>query len=435
LAGDVVVGIDIGTTKVCTLVGEVRTEDIHIVGVGIEPSRGMRKGVVNDVNALTSVVSSSIHKAERSSGYAIGRAFVSVAGAHIDSRNSRGVIGVNSNRGVQLGDLEKALEAARTIALPYNREVLHIIPRSYNLDGQDGIRTPIGMHGFRLEVEAHIITAAASSLQNLEKCIEGAGVYVDRFIFNPLASGEVVLTDAEREMGVMVIDIGGGTTDIAVFLEGTVWHTAVIPVGGWHLTNDIAQGLHLPYEIAEAHKIEHGHADPRQVDANDIFIVQPFGEEHMTRVQRSDLAHIVQPRVEELFQLVQRELKFSGYEGLLSAGAVLTGGSAQLPGIKQIATDILNIPTRVARPERITGMADQLRHPSYSTSVGLLRLGLVMDREDERRGRYANKAGGNHREGRSNGDSSNGEAGKRRMATFSKMITNVMKRLLPEDDK
>src|SRR5258708_549011 len=218
--GELVVGIDVGTTKICTLVGEVRAEDIFVVGVGVEPARGMKKGVVNDVHALTAAISSSVHKAERSSGYEIGRAFVSVAGAHIDSKNSKGVVGISSPRGVQMNDLERAMDAARAIALPHNREVLHVIPRNYTLDGQDGVRSPLGMHGFRLEVEAHIVMAASSSLQNLEKCVEGAGVYVDRFILNPLASGDIVLTDAEREMGVMVVDIGVGTTDSTTLLDG-----------------------------------------------------------------------------------------------------------------------------------------------------------------------------------------------------------------------
>ncbi len=428
--GELVVGIDVGTTKICTLVGEVRADDIHVIGLGVEPSRGMKKGVVNDVNELTARVSAAIHKAERSSGYEIGRAFVSVAGAHIDSRNSRGVVGISGTRGVQIADLERAMESARAIALPHNREVLHIIPRNYTLDGQDGIRSPLGMHGFRLEVEAHIVTAASSSLQNLQKCIEGAGVYVDRFILNPLASGEVVLTDAEREMGVLVIDIGGGTTDLAVFIDGTVWHTAVISVGGWHVTNDIAQGLHLPYEIAEAVKVEYGHADTTEIDPSDVFIVQPFGEEHMSRVQRADLAAIIQPRVEELFQLVLREIKYSAYDGLLSAGAVLTGGSAQLPGMKKIAADVLKMPVRVAKPERISGMADQLRHPSYSTSVGLLRLGLIMEREDERRGRAARSGF------RVKGEGANGSSGsgKRKTTNWGKLFGGVMKRLLPEDE-
>ncbi|MEP7289511.1 MAG: cell division protein FtsA [Chloroflexota bacterium] len=425
--GELVVGIDVGTTKICTLVGEVRAEDIYVVGVGVEPARGMKKGVVNDVAALTAAISSSVHKAERSSGYEIGRAFVSVAGAHIDSKNSKGVVGISSPRGVQISDLERAMDAARAVALPHNREVLHVIPRSYTLDGQEGVRTPLGMHGFRLEVEAHIVMASSSSLQNLEKCVEGAGVYVDRFILNPLASGDIVLTEAEREMGVMVVDIGGGTTDLAIFIDGTVWHTAVISVGGWHVTNDIAQGLHLPYEIAEAVKIEYGHADPESLDPNEMFIVQPFGEEQMSRVKRADLSHIINARVEELFQLVLREAKYSAYDGLLSAGIVLTGGSAQLPGIKQVASEVLKMPVRVAQPERLSGMADQLRHPSYSTSVGLLRLGLVMDQEDERRGHTnGNGSSKNYR---------NGSSSKSKKLNLPKLLGTMMKRLLPEDEE
>jgi cell division protein FtsA len=434
--GELVVGIDVGTTKICTLVGEVRAEDIFVVGVGVEPARGMKKGVVNDVNALTASISSSVHKAERSSGYEIGRAFVSVAGAHIDSKNSKGVVGISSPRGVQLSDLERAMDAARAIALPHNREVLHVIPRSYTLDGQDGVRSPLGMHGFRLEVEAHIVMASTSSLQNLEKCVEGAGVYVDRFILNPLASGDIVLTDAEREMGVMVVDIGGGTTDLAIFIDGTVWHTAVISVGGWHVTNDIAQGLHLPYEIAEAIKIEYGNSEPSGLDPSQTFPVQPFGEEQLSFVKNADLAQIVYDRVEELFQLVLKEAKYSAYDGLLSAGIVLTGGSAQLPGIKQVASDVLKMPVRVAQPERLSGMADQLRHPSYSTSVGLLRLGLVMDQEDERRGR-TNGHKGKRRPGALNGGNGSflprGPRG--RGPDLGRLFGGVLRRLLPEDDE
>jgi cell division protein FtsA len=434
--GELVVGIDVGTTKVCTLVGEVRAEDVYVVGVGVEPARGMRKGVVNDVAALTAAISSSVHKAERSSGYEIGRAFVSVAGAHIDSRNSKGVVGISSPRGVQIGDLERAMDAARAIALPHNREVLHVIPRNYTLDGQEGVRSPLGMHGFRLEVEAHIVMAASTSLQNLQKCVEGAGVYVDRFILNPLASGDVVLTEAEREMGVMVVDIGGGTTDLAIFIDGTVWHTAVISVGGWHLTNDVAQGLHLPYEIAEAVKIEYGNADPRSVDPSEMFIVEPFGEEQMSQVKRIDLAGILQARSEELFQLVLKEAKYSAYDGLLSAGIVLTGGSAQLAGMKQVASEVLKMPVRVAKPERLSGMADQLRHPSYSTSVGLLRLGLIMDQEDERRG--TNGRNGGYR-GPGFSPSSFGiprpRGPKGRGPNLGKLFGGVIRRLLPEDDE
>jgi cell division protein FtsA len=426
--GELVVGIDVGTTKICTIVGEVRADSVHVIGVGVEPSRGMKKGVVNDVPTLTQAISSSVHKAERSSGYEIGRAFVSVAGAHIDSKNSRGVVGINSPRGVQINDLERAMDAARAVALPHNREVLHVIPRNYTLDGQDGIRSPLGMHGFRLEVEAHIVMAASSSLQNLQKCVEGAGVYVDRFILNPLASGDVVLSDTEREMGVMVIDIGGGTTDIAVFIDGTVWHTAVIAVGGWHVTNDIAQLLHLPYEIAEGVKKEYGHAYPKDIDPKEMIHVQPFGEEQMSQVQRADLAHIINARVEELFQLVLKELKYSAYDGLLGAGIVLTGGGAQLPGIKQVAADVLKMPVRVAGPERLSGVGEQLRNPSYSTSVGLLRLGLIMDQEDERRG-------GVGRSSKVKGGRTVNGSGPGAGHILGKLLGSVMRRLLPEDEK
>jgi cell division protein FtsA len=292
------------------------------------------------------------------------------------------------------------------------------------------------MHGFRLEVEAHIVMAATSSLQNLQKCVEGAGVYVDRFILNPLASGDVTLSDSEREMGVMVVDIGGGTTDIAIFIDGTVWHTAVISVAGWHVTNDIAQLLHLPYDLAEGVKKEYGHCDPREINPSEMFIVQPFGEEQMSQVQRADLAHIIHARVEELFQLVLKEVKYSAYDGLLSAGAVLTGGGANLPGIKNIASDVLKMPVRIAQPERLSGMADQLRSPSYSTSVGLLRLGLMMDQDDDRRGKTGGvpvpkrPRGGQRTENGNGGPTIGSAVGK----STKRFLGTLWKRLLPEDD-
>ncbi|MBZ0277895.1 MAG: cell division protein FtsA [Anaerolineae bacterium] len=376
---DLVVGLDVGTRKICTVIGEVRPDDIFVVGVGIEPSQGMRKGIVNDMGQLTAAVAASVHKAEKSSGFDISRAFVSVAGGHIASINSRGVVGITGQRGVRVDDLDKAMEAARAIAIPHNREVLHIVPRSYSLDGQERVRSPIGMHGFRLEVEAHIITASSTNLANLEQSVHAAGVTVDRFILNPLASGEAVLTDQEREMGVVVIDIGGGTTDLAIFIEGTVWHTAVIPVGGDLITSDITHWMHVPFESAEAVKIRYGHAQAKAVDSLETFLVEPFGDGMPIEVQRRELADIIEMRVAELFDLVKKEIKRSGYDGLLRAGAVLTGGCTQLTGIQEIAARELNFPVRVAKPERLTGMADALRTPAYSTSVGLLRLGLKLD--------------------------------------------------------
>ena len=376
--GDLVVGLDVGTHKICAIVGEVRPEDVYVVGLGIEPSDGMKKGVVNDVGALSSAIAKSIRKAEKSSGYDINRAFVSVAGSHISSLTSRGLATIVGSRSVQSEDLEKAMSVARNIAIPHNREILHVVPRSYTLDSQDGIRSPIGMHCFRLEVDAHIITASTTSLANLEDAVESAGVLVDRFILNPLAAGDAVLTDHEREMGAVVIDIGGGTTDIAIFIDGTVWHTAIIPVGGNHVTQDITYWMRVPFGLAEQVKIQRGHADMNAVNESDVFPVEPFGGEILP-VSRRDLAMVIEARFEEIFELVEKEIKRSGYAGLLRAGAVITGGSSQLPGYRDLASRILNLPIRLAHPERVTGIADTLKNPAYSTSVGLLRLGLEMD--------------------------------------------------------
>ena len=376
--GDLVVGLDIGTHKICAIVGEVRPEDVYVVGLGSESSDGMKKGVVNDVGALSAAIGKAIRKAEKSSGYDINRAFVSVAGSHISSLTSRGLATIVGSRSVQAQDLEKAMSVARNIAIPHNREILHVVPRSYTLDSQDGIRSPIGMHCFRLEVDAHIITASTTSLANLEDAVESAGVLVDRFILNPLAAGDAVLTDHEREMGAVVIDIGGGTTDLAIFIDGTVWHTAIIPVGGNHVTQDITYWMRVPFGLAEQVKIQRGHADMNAVSESEVFPVEPFGGEILP-VSRRDLAMVIEARFEEIFELVEKEIKRSGYAGLLRAGCVITGGSSQLPGYRDLASRILNLPVRLAHPERITGLADTLKNASYSTSVGLLRLGLEMD--------------------------------------------------------
>jgi len=373
---EIVVGLDIGTHKICTIVGEVRPDDIYVLGNGIEPSRGMKKGVVNDVQGLVAAISASAHKAEKTSGYQIRRAFVSVAGSHISSLTSRGMTAINGNRSVQEEDLDRAMNAARAIAIPHNREVLHVMPRTYTLDGQEGIRHPVGMHAFRLEVDAHIITASTTSLANLEQAMEGAGIFVDRFILNPLAAGDAILTEQEREMGVVIIDIGGGTTDLAIYVDNTVWHTAVIPIGGDHITHDITYWMHVPFELAEDVKIKHGHSRPRDVSAIEAFIVEPFGDGMPQEVSRKDLSMVIEARIEEMFELVHKEIKRSGYDGLLRAGAVLTGGSSQVQGMKDVASEILGCPVRLGKPERITGMADALKNPSYSTSVGLLRMGL-----------------------------------------------------------
>lgn len=377
----IVVGIDVGTTKVCTLVGEIGAdESIRIIGVGIEPAQGMNKGTVIDVALATQAVLGAKRQAERTSGYEIGRAYVSIAGKHIHSVNSRGVTGLNPNRSaVDQEDIERALEAARAIALPHNREILHVIPRTFTVDGQENIRNPLGLHAYRLEVEAHIITAASSSLRNLEKCVNDAGLEVDRFVLNPLASGESVLTEAERESGVVVVDIGGGTTDIAVIIEGTVWHTAVIEVGGNHITNDIAHVLHLPVVEAERIKIEYGNSRPDTVPTDQVITIQPFGEDMPTQLLTYDLSQIIEARVDEIFTLVMQELKRSGYDGLLPAGVVLTGGTAALKNIRHNASAVLHMPARIAHPEKITGLVDKLKVPAHATGVGLLQFARRLD--------------------------------------------------------
>jgi cell division protein FtsA len=411
---ELVIGLDVGTHKICTIIGDVRQDDVFVVGVGIEPSRGMKKGIVNDIAQLSTAISASVHKAEKASGYQVKRAFVSLAGSHIASINSRGVVGLVGQRGVSVHDLDRAMDAARAIAIPHNREVLHVVPRSYSLDGQDRVRSPIGMHGFRLEVEAHIITASSTSVANLEQAVEAAGVYVDRFILNPLAAGDIVLTEQEREMGAVVIDIGGGTTDLAIFIEGTVWHTAVLALGGDHVTNDITYLTHIPFETAEAVKVQYGHALTKAVDPLESLLVEPFGEGMPTEIKRTVLAEIIEARVSEIFQLVHKEIKRSGYDGLLRAGAVITGGCSLLPGIREVAARELGMPVRLAKPERLTGMADALRSPSYSTSVGLLRLGLEMDAMV---------------------DSPSSVNGGPPGAKFGQFLGSFFKRLLPDDEQ
>lgn len=371
-----IVGIDVGTTKVCALVAEADDSgELRILGVGIEPARGMRKGVVINVEDASQAIAAAVDKAQRSSGYEIGAAFVSLAGSHIASINSRGVVGISSGQGITEDDVDRALDAAQAIAIPHGREVLHVIPRGFTVDGQDGIRQPLGMHGFRLEVEAHIITAATTSVQNLTKCVEASGVHVEAYVLNPLASAEVTLTETEKEMGVVICDIGGGTTDLAIYIDGNVWHTLVLSVGGNHLTSDIAHGLRLPADLAEKVKIEHGHACAEDVASTEILVVKPFGEERPVQIARADLATIIEARVEEMFGLILQEIKRTGYDGLLPAGVVLTGGTSQLPGIRKVGSRVLNLPCRVAAPENLQGLVDLLHGPAYSTSVGLVYWG------------------------------------------------------------
>ncbi len=375
----IVVGIDIGTTKVCTLVARAEGVDkIRILGVGIEPSQGIRKGVVVDLKAASQAIGRSIEKAEHTSGLEINSALVSLAGAHVSSVNSRGVVGITGGV-IDQDDIVRAIDAARAVAIPHNREIIHVIQRGFTVDGQDGIRMPVGMHAYRLEVETHIITAAAATVENLRQCVAESGVEVLQFVLNPLASAEVVLNDTERQMGVVVCDIGGGTTDLAIYIDGDIWHTMVLGVGGNHVTSDIAHGLRLPTDQAEEIKIQHGHAVVGDVRPDEYFSIRPFGEEEPAQVSRLDLTHIIEARMEEIFVLVLQEIKRSGYDGLLPAGMVLTGGTSALPGIRQLASHVMGLPVRIAQPENMIGMVDKIQSPAFSTSVGLVHWAFQMN--------------------------------------------------------
>jgi cell division protein FtsA len=411
---EIVVGIDVGTTKICTLVGRVEdSTTVRILGVGIEPSDGIRKGIIVDLAAASQAIKRSVEKAEHTSGLEITTALVSLAGAHVSSVNSRGAAGIPGGV-IDAFDVSRALEQAQAVAIPHDREIIHVIQRGMSVDGQEGVKTPIGMHGYKLEVETHIITAATATIDNLRQCVSSAGVNVQQFVLNPLASAEVVLTEAERQMGVAVCDIGGGTTDLAIYVDGDVWHTMVLAVGGNHITQDVAHGLRLPLAQAEEVKKQQGYAVRADIDSQEYFTIRPFGEDKDTRINKQDLAHIIEARVEETFRLIYQEIKRSGYDGLLPAGVVLTGGTAALAGIRTIASEVLGMPVRTAQPENLTGLIDKLNSPSYSTSVGLLRWALTMHEHE-----VAITGGGKKRR-KSKGETMNFDG-----------IKNLIKRILP----
>ena len=393
---EILVGIDVGTTKVCTLVGRVEDDkSIRILGVGIEPSEGIRKGVIVDLAAASQAITRSVKKAESTSGLEITSALVSMAGAHVSSVNSRGAVAVNGAV-IEQYDIEHALDQARAVAIPYDREIIHVIQRGFNIDGQNGIRNPKGMRGYRLEVEAHIITASGATVDNLRQSVGAAGVAIQQFVLNPLASGEVVLTEQERQMGVAVCDIGGGTADLAIYVNGDVWHTMVLAVGGNHVTQDIAHGLRLPFEQAEDVKKQQGYAVRSGVGPEEYFSIRPFGEDRPVQINRQELAHIIEARIAEIFSLTMQEIKRSGYDGLLPAGMVLTGGTSALPGIKRVASEVLKMPVRTAQPGNLSGLVDRLNSPAYSTGVGLLRWALTMHDQDLSIGRERRSKGERH---------------------------------------
>jgi cell division protein FtsA len=366
-----VAAIDVGTTKVCTIMGDIDSEGtLRILGVGVGPSQGLQKGLVVNVTEAKEAIRESIKKAERTAGYKLESAYVGVTGRHISSVNNHGVIAIT--RGDQLvraTDLKRVLQVAQTVKVPSDHKVLHIIPRTYVVDGQEGVKNPVGMHGFRLDVEAHIITAAVTSVQNLTKCIRGLGVEIDDLIMEPLASAEAVLSEEERNDGVMIADIGGGTTDIAVMKDDTICHTSVLPVAGHLMTRDISVGLGISPELAESMKKKYGNVSPTADNAVDA---EKTLTEDGHAVSYRDLNEIIRIRVEELVRLIVMELPRTDYSKFIPAGLVLTGGSANLPGIAELAQEVARIPVRVGEPVSLYGVSDELKDPAYATSVGLL---------------------------------------------------------------
>ncbi len=373
MSDPVVVGIDVGSNKICTLVARLEGEtDQRILGVGIEPSHGVKSGAVVDLAAASQSIARSIEKAERTSGLEITSAIVSLAGSQVSGINSRGVVAISGGV-ISQDDVWRALDGAQAVAIPHNREIVHVIQRGFSVDGQEGIQSPIGFSGYRLEVEAHIITAAAATMENLRQCVQSAGVDVSQFVLNPLAAGEVVLNKTERDMGVCVCDIGGGTTNLGIYVNGDVWHTMVLPVGGNHITQDIAIGLRINPDQAEQVKKQYGYSIMSEVSEEDFFTLRAFGEDSPVQVSRRELAHIIEARITEIFELVLQEIHRSGLNSLLPAGMVLTGGTSLLAGIRPLAARVLGMPVRVAKPEDLLGLVDQLQSPAFSTSVGLLK--------------------------------------------------------------
>jgi len=366
--------IDVGTTKVCTVIAEVNEgSGIRVAGVGITPSRGLHKGLVVNINDAKESIRESVKKAEQASGYKVESAYVGVTGRHVSSLNNQGVVAITRNdRLVRPDDLRRVLQNAQSVKVPNDRKLLHIIPRSYAVDGQVGVKNPVGMHGFRLDVETHVITAAVASVQNLAKCIRGIGVDIDDLVLEPLASGEAVLTEDEKQVGIVLADIGGGTTDIAVFKDGSIWHTAILPVAGYQLTRDVAIGLGLPFDVAEEMKKKYGSVMPvyeGKMDNASSIAQNGHGISHQ------DLSDIIRARVEEIIRLILLELPRTEYEALVPAGLVLTGGTSNLAGIDALGREILQLPVRVGTPTNINGISDALRDPAYATSVGLLLWG------------------------------------------------------------
>jgi len=372
---DLMVGLDIGTSKVVAIVGEITPEGrVEIIGIGSHPSRGLKKGVVVNIESTVQSIQRAVEEAELMAGCQIHSVYAGIAGSHIRSLNSHGIVAI-SEKEVTGSDVERVIDAARAVAIPADQKILHILPQEFIIDNQEGIREPIGMSGVRLEAKVHMVTGAVSAAQNIIKCVRRCGLEVDDIILEQLASSYAVLTDDEKELGVCLVDIGGGTTDIAVFTEGAIRHTAVIPIAGDQVTNDIAVALRTPTQFAEEIKIKYACALTQLAMADESIEVPSVGDRPARRLARQTLAEVVEPRLEELLTLIQAELRRSGFEDLIAAGIVLTGGSSKMEGMVDLAEEIFHVPVRLGVPQHIAGLVDVVRNPIYATGVGLLLFG------------------------------------------------------------
>lgn len=372
---NLIVGLDIGTSKVAAVVGEINLEGkIEIIGIGSHPSRGLKKGVVVNIESTVQSIQRAVEEAELMAGCQINSVYTGIAGSHIRSLNSHGIVAIRDKE-VSSTDVDRVMDAARAVAIPADQKILHTIAQEFIIDNQEGIQEPVGMSGVRLEAKVHMITGAVSAAQNIVKCVRRCGLEVDDIILEQLASSYSVLSDDEKELGVCLVDIGGGTTDLAVFTEGSIRHTAVIPIAGDQVTNDIAVALRTPTQYAEEIKIKYGCALMQLASSEETIEVPSVGDRPARRLARQTLAEVVEPRYEELMTLVQAELRRSGFEDLVAAGIVLTGGSSKMEGLIDLAEEVFHIPVRLGSPQHVGGLVDVVRNPIYATGVGLLLFG------------------------------------------------------------
>jgi len=375
--GNLIVGLDIGTSKVVAIVGELGDDgELEIIGIGSHRSTGLKKGVVVNIESTVQSIQRAVEEAELMAGCNIHSVYVGIAGNHIRSMNSHGIVAIRDREVYDL-DVERVIDAAQAVAIPADQKILHILPQEYLIDEQEGVRQPLGMSGVRLEAKVHLVTCAVNAMQNIVKCINRCGLEVDEVILEQVASSYAVLTDDEKELGVCLVDIGGGTTDIAIFTDGAIRHTGVIPIAGDQVTNDIAMALRTPTQYAEELKIKYACALASITRPEETIKVPGVGDRPPRNLSRQALAEVVEPRYEELFNLVQAELRRSGYEELLAGGVVLTGGTSKMEGAVELAEEIFHMPVRLGAPQNVTGLTDIVNNPIYATGVGLLKYGII----------------------------------------------------------